>query len=119
MANRYYCQITDRFYTQAQIDARLSNMYRGKHEGGSYFICEGCGLKAHDNSHTISQKRCKHLHKVCLIWDEDNLKDLCRTCHLAFEIGGPEAEKLFCYDDCMEYIKIHDPEGYNKRIYLK
>jgi hypothetical protein len=117
MAN--YCQVTDKYYTQSQIDSRLTKAYKEKHEGESYFICQGCGGKAIDNSHTISQKRCKHIHKVYLIWDFKNLVDLCRKCHQAWEIGGEEAKKLFCYEECMEFVRLHDLEDYNKRIYLK
>jgi hypothetical protein len=117
MAN--YCEITKRSYTQSQIDTKLRQAYEEKHSSGEYCICQGCGMKAHDNSHTISQKRCKHIHKVCLIWDLDNIVDLCRKCHQIWEIGGEEAKKLFCYEDCMAYLELHDQEGYLKRIYLK
>jgi hypothetical protein len=37
---------------------------------------------------------------------------------MIWENGGEEAMNLYCYDDCMEYVKLHDTEGYNKRLYL-
>jgi hypothetical protein len=117
MAN--YCSITDKYYTQSQIDSRLSKAYREKHEGNGYAECRGCGGKADDNSHTISQKRCKHIHKVALIWNPKNMVDLCRACHQIWEVGGEEAKKLFCYNECMEFVRLHDEEGFNKRIYLQ
>lgn len=118
MPPNYFCEITKRSYTQSQIDTRLSRTYAQKHEEDQFCICEGCGRRAQDNSHTISQKSCKHLHKVCLIWDIDNLKDLCRECHLKWEAGGEKAMELFCYESCMEYVEIHDPIGYQKRLNL-
>lgn len=116
---RYYCSITNKFYSQSTIDSKLSQCYRERHEFGENSVCTGCGAKAQDNSHTISQKRCKEIQKVCLIWDPRNIESLCRTCHRVWENGGEPAEDLFCYEDCMIFVQQHDPEGYNKRIYLK
>lgn len=118
MPNYSKCSITGKSYSQNQIHTRLTNVYRDKHIG-EYAICCGCGRKADDNSHTISQKRCKEIHKASLIFDLENLVDLCRQCHITFEVGGEEAKKLFCYEECMEYIRLHDLETYNKRMYLK
>lgn len=114
MPNYYNTSTGDRL-TQRQINTRLTSSYKGMMEK---YICEGCGSsRAVDHDHTISQKRCKELHKTELIWDEQNIAFSCRTCHLDWE--AYKSGKFSFHANCekrMLYLRDHDPEGFRKRL---
>lgn len=70
-------------YTQGMINSRLRDAYKWSMPK---YICECCGKKqTNDHDHTISQSRCKELHKVELIWLEGNWSYSCRDCHHEWE----------------------------------
>ena len=67
--------------------------------------------------HTIAKARCKQLGKTELIWDRDNTSDSCRECHEEWERyanGAFEDHKNVVVR--MKFMKIHDPERYEKRF---
>lgn len=83
------------------------------------YCCEACGGKdeiaTHD--HTVSQKRCKELHKTELIWDEENIKFSCIKCHNEWESykSGKFSEHRNVLAR-MIYTLEHDREGFLKRL---
>ena len=80
-------------------------------------MCQCCQQEiAVDHDHTISQARCKTLHKTELIWDSDNWSSSCRECHKEWESyksGRFEEHKNVIQR--MLFVKEHDPEGFRKR----
>ena len=100
---------------QGQINDRLHTAYR-LHKPAD-LLCQCCGeLLADDHDHTISQARCKNLHKTQLIWDYNNWSYSCRTCHMEWEsYAGGDFEDHKNVVERMLYIKKHDPEGFQKR----
>lgn len=111
----YYTTSTGAKVTQATIRKNLTATYKGMLVK---YICEACGSsKAVDHDHTISQKRCKELHKTELIWDEANMSFSCRTCHMEYE--SYKSGKFSYHANCekrMLYIYEHDTEGFQKRL---
>ena len=81
-------------------------------------ICEGCGeYPAMEHDHTISQARCKTLHKTELIWDPDNWSYSCRQCHQEWEsYRSGRFEEHANVIKRMLFVKQHDPEGFEKRV---
>lgn len=74
-------------------------------------------------SHTISQDDCKKLGKTELIWDERNIElegfeaptSNPEMAHNIWEVGSIEKKiMLLNFDRKVEFIKEHDPVGYNK-----
>ena len=112
--NHYYTSDGEAL-TDAQIKRRYSQSKKGARQ--SYW-CESCRSRpAQDCSHTISQKRCKELHKTELIWDEDNWSWDCRTCHSEWEsYKSGKNKQHHNYELRMAFIKKHDIEGYEKRL---
>jgi 5-methylcytosine-specific restriction endonuclease McrA len=113
--NRFYCSDGERV-TQAQIDARRSLAYRTAYQGNLLVRCEGCGEKATESSHIISQKRAKDMHATNLIWNPENFFASCRSCHTKWEatFSGQWLD-LLCVQRCLETLKKYDNEGYEKR----
>lgn len=74
-------------------------------------------------SHTISQADCKAIGKTELIWDERNIElegyeaptSKPTMAHNIWEVGTM-AQKIMLlnFERKVEFIKEHDPEGYNK-----
>jgi len=80
-------------------------------------VCQGCGcFDGHiAHSHTISQKRCKQLHKEHLITNKGNIELMCNKCHRVWETGKLIlAQKLINCQSMIAFVKIHDTETYNK-----
>ena len=103
--------------TQGQSNRRLSATYKGML---IKYCCEGCGttdeLATHD--HTISQKRCKELHKSELIYDEENIKFSCIPCHRQWE--SYKSGQFTDHNNVearMIYTLEHDREGFIKRLH--
>ena len=105
---------------QAIIKRKLNAVYQ-QIDNDREPVCQGCGRgdKPLSHSHTISQKRCKHLGKTELIWDENNIEIECfgnrDYCHDIWEHGTIEQKRnMNNFDRKLEYIKKHDPEQYTK-----
>ena len=115
MPNHYLTSTGERI-TQTQINSRLAKM---RNSMMHYYICQCCWVnQANDHDHTISQKRCKELHKTELIWDEANISFSCRGCHIIYEnfkTGGFQLHKNWLKR--ILFIKLHDNETYMKRFY--
>ena len=111
--NHYHTSTGERV-TQGQINIR----YRKAKSGAMLkYVCEGCGKKAHDVSHTIAQIKCKDLHKTELIWDEENWSFDCRDCHHIWEsYKSGLFTQLKNFAVRMFYVEKHDPEGYRQRM---
>jgi len=102
-------------WTQSQIRTKLSKAYKGL---VLKYRCEGCmNAVAQDHDHTISQSRCKQIHKTELIIDRENIEFSCRECHDQWE--GYKSGKFANHANAVKrmlYTKIHDAEGYMKRL---
>lgn len=114
--NHYHTSTGERV-TQGQIDARLKKSYR---QNESDYVCQSRGVNCQtspcDHDHSISQKRCKELHKAELIYDPENWVISCRACHSEHESWKSGLNQLHKnYTKRMEYMKKHDPEGYRAR----
>lgn len=101
--------------TQSQIQTRLSNVYKImeiQHNCTAY-----PNLQANDHDHTISQARCKQLHKTELIWDINNIEFSSRLAHNEWESykSGEFEEHENCYSR-MIFTKKHDQERFEKRM---
>lgn len=116
MPNYYYTSTGER-YSQAQIDKKLSETYRKAYAGEPHPYCHGCGKRATETSHIISQRRCKILRKTELIWNVENMFPACRDCHMLFEgFKNEKVFQLFNYKQCLNFIKLHDSKDYERRI---
>lgn len=117
MANKYFTSNNEAL-TQRQIDLKRSWAYRNKQQDTPEWFCAGCGVRCQCNAHIIGQARCKQLRKVELIWHPDNFFPACYKCNAAIENPKGEAWKqLKNKDKCLEFIRLHDPELYQKFIY--
>lgn len=107
-------------YTDSRIKQKLSEHYRLFDCFNYNPVCECCQkAKANDHDHTIAQARCKVIHKVELIWNRDNWVYSCRKCHQEWE--SYKDGKWLDHKNAahrMMFMKMHDTEGYNKRINL-
>jgi hypothetical protein len=102
-------------YTPAQqaLHAKMIAAYK-KIDVKRGELCEGCEMsKAHEHSHTISQKRCKDLNKIELIYDPQNIELMCRNCHNIWEIGTvAEKQQLLNFKRMLEMLKLHDRQRF-------
>lgn len=85
----------------------------------SLFLCDAYNMRMAviDHDHTIAKARCKELGKTELIWDEDNIEYSSRQAHQEWESykdGAFLNHRNF--EKRMNFLKIHDPEMYEKRI---
>ena len=104
-------------YSQKQIDNRKNKEY-AKNPKPSDSVCECCGEKrAEHHDHTISQRTCKILHKTELIWFEGNWSLSCGKCHHDYEsYKSGEFQNHNNVVERMLFIKMHDKEGFRKRL---
>lgn len=111
----YYLTVDGERVSQRVINSRLSATYKGMM---LKYVCEGCGIRnAQDHDHTISQKRCKELHKTELIWTEGNICFSCRQCHEEWEGYKSGAfEHHLNAKKRLTYTAIFDDEGIRKRM---
>lgn len=113
----YYCSDGSRV-SESQIKQKYSVAIRLKHQGQSFFTCQAC-LKeqAVDNSHIIAKARLKQLHLTDLIWHPMAFFDCCRRCHGLWEdYKSGDWVHFHNVEQCLRFLKEHDPEGYQKRV---
>jgi hypothetical protein len=83
--------------------------------GFGLIFCEGCGDLSHSHAHIIPQARCKAIRKTELIWNSRNWFHGCIKCNSAIENPKEQAWKqLKNIDECMEFIREHDKELFQK-----
>ena len=112
----YYTTSDGERVSQTQINSRLAVAKKGFIER---YVCESCGVNGRTFaawSHTISQKRCKELHKTDLIWLEGNGSWDCHDCHIVFESykDGRFSHMNNAYER-MVFIAMYDDETFIKR----
>ncbi len=102
--------------SQSIIQSRLSKAYK-EADLEAPFFCECCGVNRWEHhDHTISQRMCKILHKTELIWDSRNWSYSCGKCHNDWEsFKNGNFAKHLNFDERMEFLQIHDEQGYNTR----
>lgn len=100
---------------QADIARKLKETYKLIDDIRSPW-CEGCGkVTLLTHSHAVAQKRCKQLHQVQLIWDLNNISNLCMPCHVFWESGDyKRIIKLRNVATMLVYVENYDPETYRK-----
>jgi len=77
--------------------------------------CKGCGQRCSSTAHIIPKARCKVLGKTELIWSIENQFPACFECNAAIENPKGHAWKsLKNAQKCLDFIKIHDPQLYQK-----
>ena len=112
--NTFLCSDGTRV-TQAEIDAKLTEAYRIEYTNGPSMTCEGCGEWADSSAHIIAKSRCKQLHKTEFVWCPDNFFPACYSCNSAIESPkGGKWKVLRNLDKCMEFVRIHDKELFQK-----
>ena len=120
MTNYYYTS-TGIQWSQVAINNKLRIAYAAADEDLDIYVCECCGKRPPvDHDHTISQKRCKELHKTEPIIDPANWSYSCRTCHEEWE--SYKDGKFLNHNNLekrMAYLEQHDPEGYQKRLFYQ
>lgn len=74
-------------------------------------------LNWNEHDHTISQQRCKQLHKTELIWSIDNIEFSSRLAHTEWERlkSGLWEDHENCIKR-MKYVALHDSETFEKRM---
>lgn len=115
----YTCTNGERI-TEGNIRRRYAKAIREKHSGNGIPMCEAYpGERAVHNDHTISQKRCKQIHKTELIWNPENFVSSSARAHTEWEaIKGGEWIHHANVEQRLQFLKEHDPEGFNVRIEL-
>jgi 5-methylcytosine-specific restriction endonuclease McrA len=112
--NTFLCSDGTRV-TQAEIDAKLKEAYQVKYTISPWMTCEGCGEWADSSAHIIAKSRCKQLHKTELVWCPENFFPACYSCNSAIESPkGGKWKVLRNIDKCMEFVRIHDKELFQK-----
>lgn len=115
MPNRYYCSITDKWYTQNQIDTNLSKAYKEFYLFEPIGLCEGCMGQATCTAHILPKARCKTLHLVSLVWNPKNWFRSCIRCNYQAEnVSSDAITKLLNYDRIKEVLIQYDPERASK-----
>lgn len=118
MANKFLCS-DGTYVTQDQIRHKYAKSRSKKYAGiTSIRMCEACEVEPSvDNDHTIAQARCKFIGKTELIWHPDNYPRSCRKCHHEWEnFKSGEWVHHKNVVQRLEFLKEHDPEGYQIRI---
>lgn len=117
-----FCCSNGELVTQAEINKRYKEVC-SQIDLERERYCEATGRTdlPLSHSHTISQRRCKHLRKTELIWDKDNIflesMGTSDSGHVTWDHGNlDDKKKLFNFERKLAYIKIHDQETYQKII---
>jgi hypothetical protein len=118
MANRSYCRITDKYYTDATVKANLSKAYKEKYLFEPTGSCEGCGVNpGMGSAHIIAKSRLKWLGLTSLIWHPDLFFRGCYSCNqIAENPSSDEIKELLNFDRILEVTKKYDAERYQLMI---
>ena len=111
MSNRYYCKLTDKYYTEATIKANLGKAYKDHYLFEPSGSCEGCGDTAVCTAHIIPKARLKCLKLVSLIWNPEIWFRSCYLCNQVAENPDSVAiTELLNYERIKEITFKYDPE---------
>lgn len=117
MANKSYCKITDKYYTEATIKTNLSKAYKEFYMFEPLGSCEGCGLPAQGTAHILPKSVLKTLGLTSLIWSPEVWFRACHLCNLLAENPSSEAiTKLKNFERIKEVIEKYDPQRATKFI---
>jgi len=103
--------------TDQQISLRRNRAY-AENMQPHFTNCECCEkVEARDHDHTLSQRMCKILKLVELIWDSDNWSLSCPKSHEEWEAyKSGKFRKHMNYGTRMAYLKKVAPQEYQKRL---
>lgn len=110
-----------RRHNQQQVNAQITKCYASMDEeaGQKIYYCSAYpGLDdIIDHDHTVAKARCKVLRKTELIWDPENIVYSSRKAHKEWEsYQSGEFIKHKNFETRMAFTKLHDPEGFEKRM---
>jgi hypothetical protein len=115
MANKSYCTITGKYYTEATIKTNLSLAYKEHYLFEPMGSCEGCGGKATCTAHICPKARCKTLKLTSLIWNPVNWFRSCYACNQKAEnVSSTEILELKNFERIKAVIEKYDPERASK-----
>lgn len=114
MANKYFCSSGERV-SEATVQKRLSEAYRGFYLFEPIGSCEGCGEPATCTAHIVPKAICKQLGKTEMIWNPFNWFRSCYRCNaIAENVSSDEIKTLLNYNQILEVTKVLDPQRYQK-----
>jgi 5-methylcytosine-specific restriction endonuclease McrA len=114
MANKSYCSITDKYYTDDTVKTNLSKAYKEHYMFEPLGKCEGCGAPATCTAHIIAKARLKVLHLTSLIWNPEVWFRSCYRCNTTAENPSSEDIKhLLNFDRILEVTSKYDVERFN------
>lgn len=114
--NKYYCKLTDKYYSDATIKSNLSAAYKEHYMFEPKGSCEGCGVASGIcSAHIIPKSILKSLHLTSLIWSPEMFFRSCYKCNSVCEnVSSDAITKLLNYERIKEVIKKYDPERASK-----
>lgn len=124
--NKYKCS-DGTLVTQSQINRKYAETCK-QIDQTRPAVCQGSGRSdvPLSHSHTIPRARCKELGKTELIWDPDNIElegyeeptSKPTMAHNIWETGSVlQKYHLLNFQRKLSYIKIHDPQTYQKIVF--
>ncbi len=100
---------------QAAINRQYSGSLKERYQDAPKQKCAGCGAPAVCTAHIIAKSRLKVIGKEALIWNPKASFPACFSCNSAIESPKGQAWKsLANIEECLEFIKVHDPELHRK-----
>lgn len=113
MANKSYCTITGKYYTEAMIKANLSRAYKDHYLFEPSGSCEGCNDEGVCTAHIIAKSRLKVLKLTSLIWNPIVWFRACYQCNMIAENPESDAIKeLLNYQRILEVTEMYDKERF-------
>lgn len=113
---RYYCKLTDRYYSDATIKSNLSKAYKEHYLFERSGNCEGCQTELGVcTAHIIPKARLKTIGLTSLIWNPVVWFRACYHCNgVAENVSSDAIKDLKNYDRIVEVYKQYDYERYLK-----
>lgn len=100
---------------QAAINHQYSKSLKERYQEAPKQICKGCGESATCTAHIIAKSRLKVIGKPQLISHPAASFPSCYACNSAIENPkGHGWKALANIEECLEFIKKHDPELHRK-----